>query len=96
MSPRPAIDFIFTVCGDAAGEACPIRPGRPRTAHWRIDDPAAIQGAGQRDAFLQALEALDRRISSFLAPPVDAMDEETLRSRLRAVGGSLDAATNLA
>ena len=58
----PAIDFIVTVCDDAAGETCPILPGHPMTAHWGIEDPARVEGDEQRQAFLQALRFLRNRI----------------------------------
>ncbi|HMT44762.1 MAG TPA: arsenate reductase ArsC [Chakrabartia sp.] len=82
----PQIDFIFTVCDNAAGETCPIWPGRPMTAHWGIEDPAAVEGEGQREAFTQALRYLRRRIDLFLALPMSALDEMTLQSRLKAIG----------
>lgn len=82
----PQIDFIFTVCDNAAGETCPIWPGRPMTAHWGIEDPAAVEGEGQREAFAQALRYLRRRIDLFLALPMSALDEMTLQSRLKAIG----------
>lgn len=82
----PQIDFIFTVCDNAAGETCPVWPGHPMTAHWGIEDPAAIEGAGQRDAFLEALRLLRRRIELFLALPIAALDELSLKAKLRQIG----------
>lgn len=82
----PQIDFIFTVCDNAAGEMCPIWPGHPMTAHWGIEDPAAVEGAGQRDAFLDALRLLRRRIELFLALPIASLDELALKAQLRQIG----------
>jgi len=82
----PVIDFIFTVCDNAAGEVCPIWPGHPLTAHWGIEDPAAVEGDGQRDAFTQALRFLRRRIELFLALPLASLDAMTLQSRLSSIG----------
>ena len=83
----PQMDFVFTVCGNAAGETCPVWPGHPMTAHWGIDDPAAIEGEGQRQAFLAALRQLRRRIELFLALPLDSIDRMSLTRRLQAIGG---------
>ena len=69
----PAIDFIVTVCDDAAGETCPIWPGHPMTAHWGIEDPARVEGDEQRQAFLQALRFLRNRIALFLALPIESL-----------------------
>ena len=74
----PEFDFIFTVCDNAAGEICPIWPGHPVTAHWGIDDPAAIEGDGQREAFEQALRNLSDRISQFLSLAHDSHDRMAL------------------
>lgn len=82
----PPIDFIFTVCDDAAGEICPIWPGHPMTAHWGIEDPAKVQGEDQRQAFLQALRFLRNRITLFLALPIDSLDRMALHASLRAIG----------
>jgi len=82
----PRFDFIFTVCDNAAGETCPVWPGQPMTAHWGIEDPAAVEGAAQREAFVQAMRFLRRRIELFLALPISALDDMTLRARLRAIG----------
>jgi arsenate reductase len=87
----PEIDFIFTVCDNAAGETCPIWPGHPMTAHWGIEDPAAVDGPRQRAAFLQAYHQLQRRISLFLALPVDSIDKMSLQSKLRTIGAQADA-----
>ena len=84
---RP-LDFIFTVCGNAAGETCPIWPGRPATAHWGIDDPAAVEGPGQRQAFETALRHLRTRIALLLALPIETLDAAALADRLRAIGGA--------
>jgi protein-tyrosine-phosphatase len=82
----PQLDFIFTVCDNAAGEVCPVWPGKPVTAHWGIDDPAAVDGPGQRAAFWNAYHALQRRIGLFLALPLESIDELTLANRLREIG----------
>ena len=66
----PALDFVFTVCDNAAGEVCPVWPGQPMTAHWGIEDPAAVEGEGQRQAFWNSYNQLRRRIELFLALPL--------------------------
>jgi protein-tyrosine-phosphatase len=82
----PPLDFIITVCDNAAGEVCPIWPGRPATAHWGIEDPAAVEGEGQVEAFRNAYDALKRRIGDFLAINVESIDEANLMARLREIG----------
>ena len=82
----PQLDFIFTVCDDAAGEVCPVWPGTPITAHWGIEDPAAVEGEGQQRAFWAAYQALKRRIELFLALPLESVDQMTLANRLREIG----------
>ena len=84
----PAFDFIFTVCDDAAGEACPVWPGKPMTAHWGIPDPAAATGTQAQIAqvFADTYRMLDRRISLFTALPLASVDRMTLQSRLRDIG----------
>ena len=86
----PPIDFIFTVCDNAAGEVCPVWPGKPVTAHWGIPDPAAVEGEAQATAFMDAYSALQRRIGLFLALPIDSLDELTLEARLREIGRTED------
>ena len=87
----PKIHYIITVCDNAAGETCPIWPGKPITAHWGIEDPAAVEGEGQNDAFILALRRLESRIAAFLALPAGEMEEVTLQGRLREIGGMTDA-----
>lgn len=87
----PQIDFIITVCDNAAGEVCPVWPGRPMTAHWGIEDPASVEGPTQREAFATALRQLESRIASFLALPIDAADATDVQSRLREIGRMEDA-----
>ncbi|WP_447952541.1 arsenate reductase ArsC [Sphingopyxis chilensis] len=82
----PTFDFIFTVCDNAAGETCPIWPGKPMSAHWGIEDPAAVEGPGQREAFERALHYLSNRISLFLALPHDSIDEMAMERKLREIG----------
>lgn len=89
----PVFDFIFTVCDNAAGEICPIWPGHPMTAHWGIEDPAAVVGEGQREAFMTALCFLQRRIDLFLALPLDSIEAMALQSRLNEIGRQ-EGATN--
>lgn len=86
----PQIDFIFTVCDDAAGEACPIRPGHPMTAHWGIADPAAVEGPEfrQRAAFEDAMRFLRNRIAAFVTLPLASIDRLALRNKLTEIGAS--------
>lgn len=85
----PALDFVFTVCDDAAGETCPLWPGQPMTAHWGIPDPAAANGtdAEVAVAFTDAYRMLQRRIEAFAALPIKSLDSLTLQGRLRDIGG---------
>jgi protein-tyrosine-phosphatase len=84
----PLLDFVFTVCDNAAGEVCPIWPGQPMTAHWGLPDPAAAEGteAEQRLAFADTLRALQARIGIFVSLPLDKLDKLTLQKRLREIG----------
>jgi protein-tyrosine-phosphatase len=84
----PELDFVFTVCDQAAGEACPIWPGQPMTAHWGVPDPAAVEGTDEekRRAFLDAYVALRRRIELFTSLPLAALDKMTLQRKLREIG----------
>jgi arsenate reductase len=91
----PQFDFIITVCDNAAGEVCPVWPGRPMTAHWGIEDPAAVEGPGQEQAFLAAMRYLAARINLMLALPIESLDQLALKRRLDTIGGS-DGATALA
>ncbi len=82
----PEFDFIFTVCDNAAGESCPVFPGKAITAHWGVEDPAAVEGNGQRKAFLDALSYLKRRIDLFLMLPLKSIDELAMRRQLAEIG----------
>jgi arsenate reductase (thioredoxin) len=82
----PKMDFIITVCDNAAGESCPIWPGQPMTAHWGIEDPAAVEGEGQHMAFVEALGQMRRRIELFVALPVAALEGLELQSEVRQIG----------
>ncbi len=86
LPDSPVFDFIFTVCGDAAGGTCPVWMGRPMTAHWGIEDPAAVEGEGQRAAFLQALPCLNRRIELFLPLPHASIDAMAMKRKLKEIG----------
>jgi len=90
----PVMDFVFTVCDQAAGEACPLWPGQPMTAHWGIEDPAAIEGTEleKEAAFVAALRYMKNRISAFTALPIASLDRLALGARLREIGAS-DGAT---
>ena len=89
----PQLDFIFTVCGTAAGETCPVWPGKPMTAHWGLPDPAAVEGseAEVAAAFADTYRMLTNRIELFLALPLDAIDAMSLQNRLRDIGNTADA-----
>jgi protein-tyrosine-phosphatase len=84
----PALDFVFTVCDKAAGEVCPFWPGQPMTAHWGLEDPAAVQGddEAKRRAFLTTFTQLQRRILIFTSLPLAKLDRLTLQRRLDAIG----------
>ena len=94
----PELDFVFTVCDNAAGEACPAWPGQPMTAHWGIEDPAAVEEEGQlqRRAFHTAFYSLQRRIGLFLALPLESIDELSLKNRLSEIGRTADKQPNAA
>jgi arsenate reductase len=84
----PKIDFIFTVCDNAAGETCPVWPGKPATAHWGIPDPAAVEGddATRRAAFRKAYDQLARRIQLFMNLPIEKLDKLVLKEKLAEIG----------
>lgn len=83
----PEFDFIFTVCDNAAGETCPIWPGKPATAHWGIPDPAHVEGdEARRAAFKKAYAQLARRIQLFMSLPIDKLDKLTLKEKLSEIG----------
>jgi arsenate reductase len=86
----PPMDFIFTVCDNAAGEVCPVWPGKPMSAHWGIADPAAADGtdAEKAFAFLKTLKELETRIKLFTKLPIDSLDRTTLQAKLRDIGKS--------
>lgn len=84
----PELDFIFTVCDNAAGEVCPVWPGRPMSAHWGVPDPAAVKGTDEqkRKAFTDAALTLRRRIELFLSLPLQRLDAMSLQHELRNIG----------
>jgi arsenate reductase len=84
----PPLDFVFTVCDNAAGEVCPAWPGQPMTAHWGLPDPAAVQGtdAEKTEAFRQVFRVLERRIGVFVSLPIASLDRMALAQRLQEIG----------
>ena len=90
----PVMDFVFTVCDSAAGETCPVWPGQPMTAHWGIEDPAAVVGSDveKERAFVTAFKYLKNRISVFISLPIRSLDKMALGAKLRDIG-RLDGAT---
>ena len=84
----PKMDFVFTVCDNAAGEVCPIWPGQPITAHWGIADPAAVVGSDEakRKAFLRAFTELSTRINLLLALPIGKLERTALKRKLDQIG----------
>jgi arsenate reductase len=86
----PEMDFVFTVCDDAAEETCPIWPGQPMTAHWGIEDPARVEGTEfqKKAAFVQAFRFMKTRISLFLALPISSVDRLALTTHLKHIGTS--------
>ena len=93
----PHFDFVFTVCDNAAGETCPVWPGKPMTAHWGVPDPAEATGTPAEIAlaFKGAYRMLHQRIAAFAALPLASLDKMTLKARLHAIG-SMEGATALA
>jgi arsenate reductase len=91
----PVMDFVFTVCDNAAGESCPVWPGQPMTAHWGIEDPAEVEGTDiqKEAAFIAALRYLKNRIAIFTSLPLGSIDKMSLRTRLRDIGHSEGATT---
>ncbi|MBB5694382.1 arsenate reductase ArsC [Muricoccus pecuniae] len=89
----PVMDFVFTVCDDAAGEVCPVWPGHPVSAHWGIPDPAAAEGteAEVAYAYADAFRMLERRLAVFLALPFASLDRMSLTNRVREIGRSAPA-----
>lgn len=88
MASSPEFDFVFTVCDNAAAEACPIWPGQPMTAHWGVADPAAVTGSDEekRKAFQRAFAELSARINLLLALPIEKLDRMALKKKLDEIG----------
>jgi protein-tyrosine-phosphatase len=93
----PALDFVFTVCDNAAGETCPFWPGQPMTAHWGVPDPAEVTGSVPEVglAFKDAYRMLHQRISVFVSLPIRSLDQLSLQAKLRDIG-RMEGATNKA
>ncbi len=89
----PELDFVFTVCDNAAGEVCPVWPGQPMTAHWGIADPAAVKGSDKErwNAFRTAFSELDSRIKIFTSLPIRSLDRIKLQEQLHAIGKRIPA-----
>jgi arsenate reductase len=89
----PEMDFVFTVCDDAAGETCPVWPGKPMTAHWGIADPAAVVGSQAEiaQAFAEAHRTIHQRVATFVALPLTSLDRLSLLARLKGIGRGPDA-----
>jgi len=92
----PRLDFVFTVCDNAAAETCPVWPGQPMTAHWGVPDPAAATGneAEIRLAFADALRMLSNRINVFVSLPLRSLDQLSLQRQLDAIGKTRDAGSS--
>jgi len=90
----PALDFVFTVCDDAAGEACPVWPGQPMTAHWGVEDPAAFEGPEdeQRWIFRRTYLELERRIELFTNLSIESLTRSSLQARLNEIGKTVSPA----
>jgi arsenate reductase len=84
----PTMDFVFTVCDNAAGEVCPVWPGQPMTAHWGMPDPAAVEGTDldKANAFRETFRGLERRIQMFTALPIASLDRLSLTNKIRDIG----------
>lgn len=89
-SEAPRLDFVITVCGNAAKEECPVWPGQPITAHWGVDDPAAAEGSDEERerAFIRAFRELDARIKLFTSLPLESLGRMALEEKIREIGRS--------
>jgi arsenate reductase len=90
LADAPVMDFVFTVCDQAAGEICPVWPGNPVTAHWGVPDPAAVEGTDdeRRRAFRDAYTRLEARIKLFVTLPIEKLDRLALKRRADEIGQS--------
>ncbi len=90
FAASPQLDFVFTVCDNAANEVCPVWPGQPMTAHWGVPDPAAVSGTEKdiADAFREAYRILARRVELFVSLPVASLDRMSLKRRLDDIGNA--------
>lgn len=88
----PHLDFVFTVCDNAAGEACPYWPGQPMTAHWGVEDPAVVEGTDNEKllAFKKAANYLSNRIKMFVSIPLEKLDEVKIKNKIDAIGKMID------
>jgi arsenate reductase len=88
QADAPHLDFVITVCDNAAGEVCPVWPGQPMTAHWGIPDPAAVEGSDEvkRRAFADAMNQMQRRVSMFVSLPFKTLDGMKLQQAVRDIG----------
>jgi arsenate reductase (thioredoxin) len=93
----PSLDFVFTVCDNAAGETCPVWPGQPMTAHWGVPDPAAATGSAAEVAlaFKDAYRMLHQRIAAFAALPIRSLDQLSLQAKIRDIGRMEGARTKI-
>jgi arsenate reductase len=84
----PQMDFIVTVCDNAAGEVCPLWPGQPVTAHWGFPDPAAVEGTDEekREAFARTLQQIRTRVQLVLSLPLETLDRMAVENRMKAIG----------
>jgi arsenate reductase len=92
----PQMDFVFTVCDQAAAEQCPMWPGQPMTAHWGLADPGAVEGTEleKREAFRRAFRELDNRIKIFVSLRIDALDRMALKKEVDRIGTAMPAPAN--
>jgi arsenate reductase (thioredoxin) len=90
VADAPKMDFVFTVCDNAANEACPFWPGQPMTAHWGIPDPAAVKGTPEEidRTFRDAFTVLDRRINLFLSLPLSSLEQLAIKREIESIGRS--------
>ena len=88
LADAPQMDFVITVCDNAAGEVCPLWPGHPITAHWGFPDPAAVEGTDEqkRAAFAQTLRQIRHRVQLFLSLPLETLDRMAIENKMRAIG----------